>query len=524
MSATGFTYSKTTLEHAGPQFRHGLGMGRTIEVSRGQIASTTTWIDKLPHPPNMYRYDDLAKDSEAGIGLEMLADMIAGTGCYVEMPEKDPEGKEIDPEHPNKKTIELWLRGKEKKFRQIEYVKLCKGFCPCEILPDQGNDLKLLSPETFFIWRSKIGETLKYTQDVGGSEVAKWETKADMARIILFIHNEDPTHPYGKSRLENLADLIDGRKQINKDMPKIIHRYSAPKGVWATQGDVEDIYNVVTGADVDEDFFFGHVNKEQFWFQFNEPSGQTRFLEYINQINFQIGEGLHAPLIMLLRNATEASATKMLESVDRMVQGEQRDNSLNIEDNIIKHIVGFPTPVMKWGAAKAVFNDITLSDIAALYNAKGQNGMSLLTWPQAQDLIRQKGIPLIEAEEPETPIIPPNPDIPLLDQPAMHQLEVCLNTLKQNFDAHNISITEAIREGDRAINVFIEKSKAEAVRKLSVALGKPIVKLSPESERCFTLMRNEIFDDFREALLPTHIKGGVPANGEPRAFTVVPQY
>lgn len=515
--STGFKCSKVTLDE-GAQFRHGVGIARQREADQGQTTTTMQWTGKLSHPSNMAKYDDLARDPEAGIGIDLLTDMIAGVGYYTEMPEKDAAGQKIDPQHKNKHTVDEWGRGinAEKKFKQIEYTKLCKGFCPVERL--DGGGLKLLPPEGFFIWRDKFGKTLKYTQDVGNTEVAKWETKDEMEKIVLFMHNEDTTHPYGRSLLENVAELIDARKQINKDMPKIIHRYSAPKGVWATEGDVNDIYDAVTTVDVDEDFFFGKVNKESFWFQFIEPTGQVRFLEYINQIDFQIGQALHAPLILLLRNASEASARTMLESVERKVQGEQRYNATIIEDRIYKPMVGVPTPLHKSGAPKSVLDSITLTDIGSLKS----NGT--VTFDQAQDLVRQKGIPLLEIQQVEQPTI--QPEIPLLDPSKMHALNLSLSTIKSSFDARTISVTEALREGDRSISVFVAKARLEAARKLSEALEKPVTSLSAESERCFTVLRNELFDRFRDSLLPTKLqnKGAPPSGSEPTSYTIIPNF
>jgi hypothetical protein len=509
-SSTGFKCAPLTLGE-GVQFRHGIGVGKQKEADKGQTSAMQQWTGgKMPHPPNMYRYDDLAQDPEAGIGLDLLADMIAGVGSYTEMPPKDSKDVKIDPNHKNKISVDEWARGinAQKKYREIEYTKLCKGFCPVERL--DGGGLKIMPPESFYIWRDVFGRTLKYTQDVGNSEVAKWETKEDMEKIVLFILHEDTAHPYGRSILDKIADLIEARKQINKDMPKIIHRYSAPRGVFATGQDVTDIYNAVTGADVDEDLYFGHVTKEDFWFQFMEPSGQVRFLEYINQISFQIGEGLHAPLILLLRNASEASARTMLESVDRMVQGEQRYDSSIIEDRFYKPMVGIPTPLHKFGAPRAVLDAVTLTDIGTL------KGNGTVTFDQAQDLIRQKGIPLPEIKEPDP--AQAQPDMPLLDPGKMHALNLSLDTIKSSFLARTITVTEAIREGDRSINVYVDKARQESRRKVSEALGKVVDKLSPETERCFIVLRNELFDRFRESILPTKLQGAIVE--QTRTFTV----
>lgn len=500
------------------------------ETDKGQVTSSHQWTGRLDHPANMGRYDELANDPETGISIELLAGMIAGPGFYTEMPEKDDLNAKIDPNHKNKVSVDNWARNTRArpKFLEIENTKLTKGFCPVEKL--ENGALKCLPPESFFIWRDKKGHVEKYTQEFSTNDIIPWKTKEEMDSILLFIHHEDTSHPYGHSILDRIADLVDARKQINVDMPKIIHRYSNPRGVYATEGDVQEIYDAVINADVDEDIFFGKVNKDTFWFQYLEPSGQVRFLEYINQIYFLIGESLHAPLILLLKNATEASATIMMDSVELFVTSEQQNDAQLIEDRIYKPMVGIPTPLHKWGAPKAMFDEITLTDIATLYSAKGEGGISLLTWEQGQDLIRQKGIPLMEATKPEAPSIfglpkpqgdetsPGQPEIPLLDAGKMNSLEMSLKIIKETFLEKRIMVTEAIREGDRAIQAYVDKSKAEAKRKVAESLGKPVERLSPESERCFELIRNELFDGFRESILPTRLKGVL--REQSRTFTV----
>jgi hypothetical protein len=500
------------------------GRRKTSESDKGTVVSSSGGIytDKLPHPPLMSRYDDLCSDPEVRIGIDLLTDMIVGVSPYVEMGERDEKGEVIDSEHPNKAVCEEWARGKKQKFREIVRTKIEKGFCPVELLPDLS--LKVLPPESFFIWRDAKGTVLRYTQEVAGSEVARWESKQDMNSIILFFHNADTSHAYGRSIVEAIAGLIDARKQINIDMPKIIHRYSRPQGIWECSRGVDELYTSVMEADVDEDIFIPNVQPDELRHSFAEPSSSVRFIPYIEMISTQIGQAIHAPLFLLLKNATEASATKMMESVDNFVKGEQEDYSFEVQQRFFTRLCRPPLPRIRWGAPKAIYDSVTLDSIGALQ----ANGT--LTWEQAQDLIRQKGLNLIEAEKPEPqplPIITPDQEKPLLNAPQMKQLESSLNVIRDSFIQRQITVTEAIREGERAIKAFVDKSKHESLRKLSEALGKPVTVLSPESERCFTLIRNEIFDQFREALLPTKVpllkgeltQGGIQAGD--KSFTVI---
>lgn len=519
----GFHIGRSQKESAKEPVKALHGRRKSSESEKGTVASSSggMYTDKLAHPPIMSRYDELCNDPEVRIGIDLLTDMIVGVSPYVEMAEKDEKGEDIDPEHPNKAVCEEWARGKKQKFREIVRTKIEKGFCPVELLPDLS--LKVLPPESFFIWRDNKGQLLKYTQEIAGAQVAEWTSQSDMNSIIMFYHNADTSHPYGRSIVDAIAGLIDARKQINIDMPKIIHRYSRPQGIWECSRGVQELYDSVMEADVDEDIFIPNVQPDELRHSFAEPSSSVRFIPYIEMINTQIGQAIHAPLFLLLKNATEASATKMMESVDNFVKGEQEDYSFEVQQRFFTRLCKPPLPRIRWGAPKAVYDSVTLDSIGALQ----ANGT--ITWEQAQDLIRQKGLNLIEAEKPkpELPqIISSDQEKPLLNAPQMKQLEASLNVIRDSFIQRQITVSEAIREGDRAIKAFVDKSKFESLRKLSEALGKPVTCLSPESERCFLLIRNEIFDQFREALLPTKVpllKGELHHDGNSgdKSFTVI---
>jgi hypothetical protein len=505
----------------GPSFSN-----RAEAKSKG-VVSQGGWTDKLAHPANMGRYDQLNSKPEVHIAIELLTHMIAPS-IYVQMPEFDDAGKEIDPEHKNKKKADKWVRDTrfKTKYQQIVRTKISKGFCPCEIQSD--NSIKLLPPESFYIWRDKFGRVYRYTQEINNQEVARWEkgnfkesfkqlekfysqqeraevltvkegiTPGKFEDIILFIHNEDPTHPYGVAIADSIADLIECRDQLNVDMPKIIHRFSAPTQTVLYDGDVTPIKDAITNKEVDEAIYLGNVTPETLKIEFHEPDARVKFTEYIELISFQIAEELHAPLILLLKNATEASATKMLESVDRNNQSEQDENAEIIEQAIFKRLFGEPTPEFLHGAPGSVLKDVTLMDINTCTDKS-------ISKKQAQDLIRKKGIELIEDEEwlnkkPDSILQQPfgNDDKPLLNKDKTTQLDMQLQTIKQAHQEGHLIFTEALKEGDRAINNMVEKAKMEANRQLKM-LGK---ELTPESEAQFGFVHDAYFRDFRNSILP----------------------
>ena len=186
-------------------------------------------------------------------------------------------------------------------------------------------------------------------------------------------------------------------------------------------------------CDVDEDLFFGNVQKDELEVQFNEPSTEVKFLGYIDQLNFQVGQELHAPLILLLKNATEASATKMMDSVDREMKSEQQQNAAIIEQKLLKPMCGEPYPEFMHGATGEVLNDVLVGDIGNIVD-------KAISKKQGQDLLRKKGLPLIEDEEwlnqkPQDILLNQDQDgKPMLNQDKVRQMEPALKTIKDAYD------------------------------------------------------------------------------------------
>jgi hypothetical protein len=250
----------------------------------------------------------------------------------------------------------------------------------------------VLPPESFFIYRDKTGKVLQYTQEDNMRVLNTWSGTA-MDDIILFINDEDTDHPYGEADVESLATLLDTRHELNEDMGKIIKRFSAPFGILRASGSAAEVKQNIIDKDIDEILFLGNTAKDEVELMFEEPDPQCKFLPYIDSVDFQIGQKLNAPLILLLKNATEASATKMLDAIDRWVQSTQNEISEILEERIYKKICPTgPTPIHKWGAPKEVLDEITLDQIASLTD-------KTISKRQAQDLIRKKGIELLEDEE-----------------------------------------------------------------------------------------------------------------------------
>jgi len=458
------------------------GKGYKTE-DKGAVDVSYGWTDRVPHPANMSHYDAWANDPEANIAFNVLTDIVAGVRYYTEMPEDEDEN------HPNKQTIDDYGEtvNLDEDLQEIVMAMLQKGFCPVERLSNY--DLKILPPETFYIWRNKKGHIYRYTQErARGDVIATWEESnwksklekyeslypkqefkelmafeandpSPLDDIILFFHRRTTSWPYGKSLVEPIGDLLTERTQMNEDMPKAIHRWAYPIPVMQTSGSKAALQTACEDRDIDDWIFVGNVDEGEVRFDTINIDPQARFIPYIELIYYQICEGLHAPLLLYLKNATEASATVMMESVDRLVNGIQGYVKRRVERYLFEPQVGKPVPRLIWGQPKTGLEDITLTDVAAV--------MPYLKRNQQLDLLKQFGIQLPEPEEDPfeqqpklqfQPFQKPQPQIPMeqvLDK--LNDLGTALQIIQTNYQEKRIPLTQAMRLGGKAIEVHLKR-------------------------------------------------------------------
>jgi len=431
---------------------HGPGWGKKEDI--GQVSTSYQWTDRLPHPVNMDNYDKWANDAESNIAFDVLTDIIAGVGYHTEMPEEEK------PDHKNKQLIDDYGEtvNLDEDLQEVTMTMLQKGFCPVERLGDY--DLKVLPPESFYIYRDKKGKILKYTQERATNDIVNEWKGAEMNDIILFFHRKTTSWPYGKSLTEPIGNLLDERTQMNEDMPKAIHRWAYPIPVMETSGAREQLQKACEDRDVDDWIFIGNVQEGEVRWKTIDINPQARFIPYIELIYYQICEGLHAPLLLYLKNATEASANVMLESVDRLVNGFQRYLKRRVEKYLFEPQVGEPVPRLVWGQPKTGLEDVTLTDIASIMNSPK------VTFNQAQYILKQffSGLPEPEKQEPQpqmpfTPFQKPKPqEIPMEQMlEKLNDLQTGLNIIESNYVEKRISIVDAVRLADKTISVYYKR-------------------------------------------------------------------
>lgn len=442
------------------------------EESKGQTSINNIFnkdVIRVPHPDNMGNYEDWGKDPEARVALEVLTNIIAGVGYYTEMDEEYQPKKEGDHPHKNKVIVDDYGEdiNLDEKLQDITYRYLHKGFCAVETYAsaDSQYDIKLLPSEEIFKYIDKKGHLLKYTQERShGAIIAEWKTPEEINSIIWFQFGPGR---YGMSLLDPIGDLLDSRAEMNMDMPKAIHRWAYPIPIMETSGPKADLQKACEDRDIDEWIFIGNANDGEVRWKTLEINPQARFIPYIELIYYQIAEGLHAPLLLYLKNATEASATVMMESVDRLVYGRQRYNKRRVERYLFKLQTGDPVPKIIWGQPKTGLEDVTLGDLAQIIPFLANN--------QQQHILKQYLGSLPEPDWKEdselsklkAPMLPQG-NIPFQkkQEPAiatekllehLNDMQTGLTVIADNFHEGKLGIAEACKLADRTISVHMKR-------------------------------------------------------------------
>lgn len=459
----------------------------------------------LDHPKDMGRYEELNRDSEVSTAISVLTNMTVGSGFYTEMQE------DINPDHPNKKTVDDWAEqiNLDEIIQQLERTRLAWGFCVTRKEDDKSIDI-LPSKTMYKKINPQTGDLEAWLQLGSNQEIIATWTGNDLDKITAFYRNESPDHPYGEALVESIVTNIDMRNQMNEDIPDVIHKHAYPFRTWRCDNTAiaDTLYNAYTGKSPDEDLILENILSGQVELiakETNDP--RLNFTEYVVHNDQQIAEALHAPLLIYLRNATEASATKMLEAIDLDVQGNQRYLKRRIERYFFTMVVKDTVPRLIWGQPTTGLEEIGLSEIATLYNG----GMGVISYSQAQDLIKKLGLPLSEPDPTQKPPMPEIPEIPQIPD----ELDIGLQTLENSFKIKKITLSEALKEANNTIESFIERQRDISLSNLRKS-GINITTLSPESENFFRMQRNELFNQFRDKVIPN----GAKPYTDPKRFEV----
>ena len=361
--------------------RHGLA------ERKGEVLKAPTIEDIISHPINIGEYEShYVGNAVVFSAVNALSDMTVGVGYFTEA------------EHPRaKRVIDDYAEdvGLDEMLLQILRSTLIWGFCPVERFLRNGTlELKPLPPTNVYVRMDKKGKLLGYTQRTWAGTKIQFKPE----EIIWFCFNERPGKPYGTSVIEPILTLVRAKKDIIADVTKIVHRYGSPLTIWETSTDITPLKTAVAARKPDEDIFVGNVGKDDVRFRTVEIDPRGRFENYINAIDEEIYEGLQAPILRFLRNATEASAKVQLDVIDRRVAGMQRYIKRKVEREIFTPVIQAhgltEVPTLRWGRPITGLEDIKITDIAKLFE------LGAISVKQTLSLLRKMGLP-IEEEEPK---------------------------------------------------------------------------------------------------------------------------
>ena len=331
-----------------------------------------------PHPYSFDDYEEFYKtDPVVRSSINILAEMIVGGGYHLISDDENAERKVA--EFLDKVHFETLI---------LEAVKdmLVYGNSFIEKVWD-GKELvklKILPPKTMRVIRDKYGNVLGYVQVVNGETV-----NFEPHEIMHLKYDPIGNNAYGLSLIHPVVELLKVKKQVIEDIALILHRYAAPKIIWKTPNPAvaKQLADTLSTLAPDEDIIVtDNVDVEPI-----KIDPQARFNYVIEYLDRQIFEGLGAPQLWYIRNATQASAEIMNDIVSNRVQAIQKYLKREIEEEIIKPLAGEKVR-FEWGIPRSEIESLTINDVAQLVR------FGAITPFQAQELLVKMGIPIPREE------------------------------------------------------------------------------------------------------------------------------
>jgi hypothetical protein len=298
-----------------------------------------------------YREDPVAHSA-----VDMYVELIVGSGYYTVA--EDQKAKDVVDGFAERVDMDSLLRESVRSMLIYGDAFVEKVWSGSRLI-----DLRLLPSRTVKIKRNEYGGVEAYIQTARGRTV---EFKPD--EIMHLRYNPVGTSAYGLSLLYPVVGLLKAKREAVENMGMILARYAAPKIIWRvpSQPALKQLQSILEGLKPDEDIIIaGDVD-----FKPVTVDPRARFEFYYEYLDRQIFEGLQAPLLSWLRNATEASARAMLDTVDRRVAGMQRYLKRRIEAEVFKPLIEAEglseVPRLYWGLPRTKLDEVTLDDVANL--------------------------------------------------------------------------------------------------------------------------------------------------------------
>jgi hypothetical protein len=255
---------------------------------------------------------------------------------------------------------------------------------------------KLVPAETVKIdHKQDLGIVTGYKQKVKGRIVNVWTPE----QIVHVRFTQVASSYFGLSMIAPVYPAVAHLRMIQLNLLKVIKRYSSPKILWPVAGTDEDRRNWGSKIDqfeVDEDFVAAPEVVAAVKELKMDPSG--RYDNYMRLIKDEVQTGLMVPSLPNLRNATQASAVKMVEFYQQKIHMVQNIMKRVLEEQVFTPILepyegkpGFgEIPKCNFGMPRSGLEDIKVSDIAMLANIN----VGVLQPVQAIMLLRRLGVPI----------------------------------------------------------------------------------------------------------------------------------
>jgi len=352
------------------------------------LVSATASLFRLsgePHKRDLSKFEAFYReDPVVRAAVDFLTEMIAGVGYYTTC--DDERAKEIVDGFAEKVNLDGILINAVRSMLIYGDAYIEKVFDGKRI-----ENLVLIPSKTMKVQRDEHGRVTGYIQSVSGRKV-----KFSAEEITHLSYCRLPGEAYGVSLLEPCLSMLEQKKSCITDMGKILDRYAAPKIIWAVSNEnvAERLKEVLDNLEPDEDPI---IPAEGIAWKVLTIDPRARFEFFYDYLDRQIFEGLKAPLLSWLRNATEASAKVMLEAIERHVAGVQRYVKRKVEAEIFRPLIEAEglseVPRLNWGMPRTKLDDLTLKDIGDLVKNM------VISSSQAQVWLKKLGFPLEEAEE-----------------------------------------------------------------------------------------------------------------------------
>lgn len=278
--------------------------------------------------------------------------------------------------------VDLNKREKYKEFKS----KLNNPLDPNKLLPTKTmgmiKNLTSLDP-SHFLQRTDLNKKIYW----GGRAPVKYpdaKKAGDLKDIYYFEWNE------GMSIIHSSLLLVQIKDHMEMDMPTIVRRYVAPiidlsvgdESNQPSDDDIDDVRSEVEDIYADTEFVHSYLVKPQvLGFQGKMVDTSHLFLHVDNNIE----KGIQTPLDLFFGSgAADKGAETKLRNFGRHIKHIQRVMKANVEDQIIKRMVGNEDNNIVWGFAEEREKEMEIDII------RGLKTDGIITPQKANDLLPKR--------------------------------------------------------------------------------------------------------------------------------------